>query len=87
MKFNFDGQTSDGGALLLALAAPKIGLIEALARCIRDPRQPGKVDHPIEELGARVVETVRRIVLSCPKAYPSVLALGVIVRRLRPLTS
>ncbi len=29
MKFNVDGQTSDGGALLLALAAPKIGLIEA----------------------------------------------------------
>ncbi len=39
------------------------------------------------KIGARVVKTMRRIVLSCPKAYPSVLALGVIVRRLRPLRS
>jgi len=39
--------SSDGGALLLHAADRKLGLIDTLAKCIDDPRQQGKVTHPI----------------------------------------
>src|SRR5579872_5625102 len=39
--------SSDGGALLLHAADRKLGLIDALAACIPDPRQQGKVEHAI----------------------------------------
>jgi hypothetical protein len=42
--------SSDGGALLLKGLDERLGLTEALARSVRDPRQPGKVTHTIVEL-------------------------------------
>jgi hypothetical protein len=45
--------SSDGGALLLKAADRQIQLTQALAACLKDERQPGKVDHEIEELLAQ----------------------------------
>jgi hypothetical protein len=45
--------SSDGGAILLKAADRRIQLTEALAACLKDERQPGKVDHAIEELLAQ----------------------------------
>lgn len=42
--------TSDAGVLLLRDMDRKIGLIDGLARCLSDPRQPGKVRHTLEVL-------------------------------------
>jgi len=42
--------SSDGGALLLHAADARLGLIDALAACIPDPRQQGKVEHAMAEL-------------------------------------
>ena len=42
----YHGQgSSDGGAILLQAADRRLGLIEALAACLEDERQPGKVRH------------------------------------------
>jgi len=47
--------SSDGGAILLKAADLRIQLTEALAACLKDKRQPGKVDHESEELlGQRI---------------------------------
>jgi hypothetical protein len=47
--------SSDGGAVLLKAVDGRLGLTQALARCLRDPRQPGKVTHTgIELLRQRV---------------------------------
>jgi hypothetical protein len=54
---DFDGGhlTSDGGALLLREANRRTGLIDALAECIADPREPAKIKHDVETmLGQRV---------------------------------
>ena len=37
--------TSDAGVALLREVDRRIGLIEALADCITDPRQPAKITH------------------------------------------
>jgi hypothetical protein len=42
--------SSDGGALLLRSADARLGLIDALAACIPDGRQQGKVEHSMAEL-------------------------------------
>ena len=42
--------SSDGGALLLKAADRRLGLTEALADCLVDQRQVGKIDHEMEEL-------------------------------------
>ena len=42
--------SSDGGAVLLAAANQRYGLIEKMAFCLRDPRQAGKVEHTLVEL-------------------------------------
>lgn len=47
--------SSDGGALLLKAADRRYGLIACLASCLQDERQPGKVDHTLEELLAQRV--------------------------------
>jgi hypothetical protein len=51
----FDGSrlTTDGGALLLRQADRKIGLLRRLASCLRDGRQPDRVEHNLEEMLAR----------------------------------
>lgn len=47
--------SSDGGAILLKAADRQYGLIPCLASCLQDERQPGKIDHSLEELlGQRV---------------------------------
>ena len=45
--------SSEGGAILLKAADRRIQLTEALADCLKDERQPGKVDHEMEELLAQ----------------------------------
>jgi Transposase DDE domain group 1 len=42
--------SSDGGALLLKALDDRLGVTERLARSLRDPRQPGKIDHELIEL-------------------------------------
>ena len=57
LVWRFDGGdiTSDGGALLLKAADRRYGLTEALAGCVADKRQAGKVDHSLQELLAQRV--------------------------------
>jgi hypothetical protein len=50
--------SSDGGAVLLKAADRRYGLIEALAGCLRDKRQAGKVDHSLRELLAQRVFSI-----------------------------
>ena len=45
LQFDQLNGSSDGGAILLKAADRRYGLIEALAGCLRDKRQAGKVDH------------------------------------------
>ena len=48
----FDGGsiTSDGGVMLLGATDRKLGLIEAAARCIADPRSPLLIKHDIVDM-------------------------------------
>ena len=45
--------SSDGGALLLKAAERRYGLLERLSSCLQDERQPGKIDHSLQELLAQ----------------------------------
>jgi hypothetical protein len=47
--FDESRMSSDGGALLLKAVDEKLGLTQALADCLRDGRQAGKVKHSLEE--------------------------------------
>ena len=49
-KFDQRQGSSDGGAILLLAAERRLGLTSALAACLRDDRQPGKVQHELREL-------------------------------------
>ena len=49
-KFDQRQGSSDGGAILLKAAERRLGLTSALAGCLRDDRQPGKVRHELREL-------------------------------------
>ena len=49
-KFDQRQGSSDGGAILLQAAERRLGLTSALAACLRDDRQPGKVQHGLGEL-------------------------------------
>jgi len=42
--------SSDGGAILLKAADQRLGLTAALAACVKDERQAGKVEHRIDEM-------------------------------------
>jgi Transposase DDE domain group 1 len=53
MQFDQRQGSSDGGALLLQAADRRLQLTPALAACLKDERQPGKVDHELEELLAQ----------------------------------
>ena len=48
----FDGGrlTSDAGVLLLAEIDRRLGVCERLARCIEDPRDPGRIQHTLAEM-------------------------------------
>lgn len=45
--------SSDGGAVLLKAAERRYGLIDGIARCLVDERQPGKVRHTLADLLAQ----------------------------------
>ena len=49
-KFDQRQGSSDGGAVLLKAANQRLGLTSALAACLKEERQPGKILHEIEEL-------------------------------------
>jgi len=49
-KFDQRQGSSDGGAILLKAAERRLGLTSALAACLRDDRQAGKVEHELSEL-------------------------------------
>jgi Transposase DDE domain group 1 len=54
---NFDGGriSSDGGLLLLREVAQRTGLLERLARCFSDYRDPRLIEHQVAELVAQRV--------------------------------
>ncbi len=54
---SFDGGrlSSDGGLLLLREVARHTGLLERFGRCFRDYRDPGLIEHQVEELVAQRV--------------------------------
>ena len=52
-RFDQRQGSSDGGAILLKAADRRLGLTPALAACLTDPRQAGKVEHEVEELLAQ----------------------------------
>jgi hypothetical protein len=49
-QFDQPQGSSDGGAIMLQAAERRLGLIFALAECMKDERQPGKVEHELQEL-------------------------------------
>ena len=49
-RFDQPHGSSDGGAILLKAADERLGLTARLAACLRDKRQPGKIDHEIVDL-------------------------------------
>jgi hypothetical protein len=49
-KFDQRQGSSDGGAILLKAADQRLGLTTALAGCLEDDRQPGKVQHELREM-------------------------------------
>ena len=57
-KFDQRQGSSDGGAILLKAADRRLGLTPALAGCLEDERQPGKVRH---ELGEMLTQRVMAI--------------------------
>jgi len=54
-RFDQRQGSSDGGAILLKAADRQYGLTACLASCLQDERQPGKIDHSLEELLAQRV--------------------------------
>jgi Transposase DDE domain group 1 len=65
VRVAFDGGrlTSDAGVLLLADVERRLGLAERLARCLADPRAPGRVHHTLAEM-------IRFRVLLIAAGYP-----------------
>ena len=53
VQFDQRQGSSDGGAILLKAADRRYSLIDALASCVQDDRQAGKVEHSLEELLAQ----------------------------------
>ena len=52
VRVTFDGGrlTSDAGVLLLADVERRLGIAERLARCLADPRSPGRVRHTLADM-------------------------------------
>lgn len=49
-RFDQPDSSSDGGALLLKACDERLGLTDALARCLHDGRQQSKVEHSFHDL-------------------------------------
>ena len=65
VRLAFDGGrlTSDAGVLMLADIERRLGIAERLARCLTDPRSPGRVHHTLAEM-------IRFRVLLIAAGYP-----------------
>jgi hypothetical protein len=50
VKFDAEHASSDGGAVLLKAIDRQLGVTEAVASCLQDRRQPGKVQHELVDL-------------------------------------
>jgi hypothetical protein len=50
VRFDAASQTSDGGALLLGGLDYTLGLSQRMAAAINDRRQPGKIEHALQEM-------------------------------------
>jgi len=74
----FDGGriTSDGGGLLLREVDSRIGLLNRMAACFTDYRNPNSIEHTVQSLVAQriyglslgMAEQLRRVGLPGPKA-------------------
>ena len=49
-RFDGGSMTSDGGVMLLGEVDRKLGLLEAAARCIADPRSPLLIKHDVRDM-------------------------------------
>jgi hypothetical protein len=49
-RFDGGNMTSDGGVMLLSATDHKLGLLDAAARCITDPRNPLLITHTIRDM-------------------------------------
>lgn len=49
-RFDGGSMTSDAGVMLLGAADRKLGLMDAAARCIADPRNPERIQHSVLEM-------------------------------------
>ena len=49
-RFDQPDSSSDGGAILLKACDERLGLTEALTRCLHDGRQQSKVEHSVHDL-------------------------------------
>ncbi|HXH06089.1 MAG TPA: IS1380 family transposase [Vicinamibacterales bacterium] len=50
VAFDQECSSADGGLILLQALDAKLGLTDALAACLHDRRQPGKIQHPLVDL-------------------------------------
>jgi hypothetical protein len=69
----FDGGrlSSDGGVMLLAAAARRMGIARKLAAVIPDHRDPARVTHPLAE-----ILLARILAIACGGACPAARAAG-----------
>lgn len=49
-RFDGGSMTSDGGVMLLSATDRKLGLLDAAARCIADPRSPWLITHAVRDM-------------------------------------
>ncbi|MCA3030692.1 MAG: transposase, partial [Rhodocyclaceae bacterium] len=49
-RFDVGNMTRDGGVMLLAKLDQRLGLTDAAARCITDPREPSTITHSIRDM-------------------------------------
>lgn len=49
-RFDGGSMTSDGGVMLLGQTDRKLGLLDAAARCIPDPRNPALIKHSVRDM-------------------------------------
>lgn len=61
ISMKFTGNGSDAGGVLLRETDLRLGLMIRLARCFRDYRKPGSVEHPVRSLAAKRVYALRII--------------------------
>ena len=62
-RFDAEHASSDGGMVLLKAVDQQLGVTEAVASCLRDGRQPGKVQHEL-------VDLVRQRIFGLIGGYP-----------------